>query len=543
MSYLAIGSVTRAIAELLERKLNKPPLLGSSVSIQVTTLPPDDERVERDNGVNLFLFRIAESPFAKNVDWPGDRVTQGVKRPPVSLTLHYLLTAYAKKSADAVRDDVMSHQILGNALAILHEHPVLNDIHDSDFDADSDTQLAPELRNAFDTLKLTFSPISMEEFSKIWTGLSKAYRLSVAYEVSLVQIAPILPAPMPGPPVQKINVGVATLTPPAITRIEPAGGPAGIDVTIRGSGFRQPGRTTSVSVGEARFGEGDLGKLTADEIELRLPTAMQRGPHQPIVVTAGGLDSPAASYEVEPWITGLEPLRGIIGIPLTIPLDVPPGATVGAEFDGQSVAATIAADRKSVRMLTPAVATNGLKPVALIVNDGVPRRSNERFFEVLPAIQSVSVTQGGDPVTTTITISGERLKGQSVQVRYGGILINKGENNNSSNATVQVARALPLDQRATVIVDGRESAAWPPRLDRIEPPESRAGGQVTMYGSGLSGQAVSVRFATTAVSLGATSYPTRLGARVPIGLAPGVIQVRAVVNGTETNALDFEVVQ
>src|SRR6185436_8413578 len=108
----------------------------------------------------------------------------------------------------------------------------------------------------------------------------------------------------------------------------------------------------------------------------------------------------------------------------------------------------------------------------LIVNDGATRRSNERFYEVLPAIQSMSVTVAGDPVTTTIAISGQRLKGQNVQVRYAGILINKGENISPSDISVQVARALPEDQRATVIVDGRESAAWPPQIDRIEPSES-----------------------------------------------------------------------
>jgi hypothetical protein len=135
------------------------------------------------------------------------------------------------------------------------------------------------------------------------------------------------------------------------------------------------------------------------------------------------------------------------------------------------------------------------------------------------------------------------LKGQNVQVRYAGILINKGENISPSDITVQVARALPEDQRATVIVDGRESAAWPPQIDRIEPSESRAGSQVTIFGSGLSGQSVTVRFATTSIALGAVAYSTRLGVRVPTGLAPGVVQVRAVVNGTESNAVDFEVRQ
>ncbi|HEU4390057.1 MAG TPA: Pvc16 family protein [Blastocatellia bacterium] len=546
MSYLAIGSVTNAIAELLDKKLNKPPLLGSNLTIQVTTLPPDDERVERDNGVNLFLFRVAESPFARNRDWPGDRVTPGVKRPPVALTLHYLLTAYAKKSADAVRDDVTAHQILGNALAILHENAVLNDVHDSDFDADLDTQLAPELRNAFEKVKVTFSPISMEEFSKIWTGLSKAYRLSVAYEVSLVQIAPIQPAPMAGPPVQRTNVDVSTLTPPVITAVEPSSGPAGSVIKIKGSGFRQPGRTTIVTVDNTQLAEADLTKVTEHEITFKFPAAIDRGPEQLISVAAGGIEGAPISFKVDPFAGALDPLRGITGIPLRVSVDLSKataGVTVSGEFDGQSVSAAIDGDRRSATLTVPDVATNGFKRVALIVNDPTPKRTNEITFEVLPDIESVTVTSGGAPVTTTITVAGRRLQGENVRVRYGGLLIAKGENATANEVVVQIPRVLPADQPTSVIVDGRESASWPPRVDRIEPPDSLPGRKVAIFGHGLSGTTVEVRFATKVVSLGATSYSSRLDATVPTGLTPGIVQVRAVVDGVETNSLDFEVDQ
>src|SRR6266498_227717 len=189
MTFMAIGAVTKAIAGLIEKKMNKPPLMGASTTVKVTTLPPDDDRVDQENGINLFLFRVIESPFGKNDDWRGDRNSAGNKRPPLALTLQYLLTAYAKKSSGPARDDdITAQQLLGNALLILHEYPVLNDVHDGDFDADLDTQFAPELRDSFEKIKITMAPTTMEEFSKIWTGLSKAYRLSVAYEVSLVQI-------------------------------------------------------------------------------------------------------------------------------------------------------------------------------------------------------------------------------------------------------------------------------------------------------------------------------------------------------------------
>src|SRR5712692_6950898 len=211
MSYLAIGAVTMAMAELLSKKVNKPPLMGA-VTFRVTTLPPDDDRVSEENGVNLFLYKVTESPFAKNMNWRGDHVTPvNGDRPPLVLSLNYLLTAYAKKTAAAAQDDITAHRLLGNAMAILHDYPVLNDVHDGDFDASLDTQFAAELRNSFEKVKVSLLSISMDEFSKIWTGLSKAYRLSVAYEVSLVQIAPFVPALLPSPAPQRSSVRASVM--------------------------------------------------------------------------------------------------------------------------------------------------------------------------------------------------------------------------------------------------------------------------------------------------------------------------------------------
>src|SRR2546428_1235078 len=128
MSYLAIGAVTKSIAELLAKKMNKPQLLGG-ITPKVTTLPPDDERVDNDDSVNLFLYRVSEDPYARNVDWRGDKSNSGTRRPALSLNLYYLLTGYAKKSNGVGQDDITSHQLLGNAMSILYEHPVLNNIH------------------------------------------------------------------------------------------------------------------------------------------------------------------------------------------------------------------------------------------------------------------------------------------------------------------------------------------------------------------------------------------------------------------------------
>lgn len=543
MSYLAIGAVTKAIADLLSKKLNKPPLMGETATFRVTVLPPDDDRVSEDTGINLFLYKVSESPFLKNADWRGDR-TNPVKgnRPPLALTLSYLVTSYAKKTANSAQDDVTAHQLLGNAMSILHENPVVNDIHDSDFDADIDTQFPPELRNSFEKIKISMLPISMEEFSKIWTGLSKAYRLSVAYDVSLVQIGPTAPVPSPAPVVQTPKVQIAAFQSPVITSVEPASGPVGTTITIRGNGFTRPGASTVVTVGGDELSAVDLAQLTNEQIQLTVPQAPQRGPRLPIVVSVQGQQSPPGFYEVRPWIDAIQPLRGITGIPLVIPFAAPAGATVSAEIDGQAVAATLDVANGSVRVvILIGLTSNGPKPVVLIVDDGTVHRSNARFFEVLPLIETADIVTQPTPAQSTITIGGERLKGADASVVVGGITIRKGKNDAANQLVVQVNRILATDLPVYAIVDGRQSNTLPSTLDAIEPDQAFAGDSVTLVGRGLSGRNVVVSFGATALPAMAQPFATQFTVGVPLALAPGTVQVKVTVDGRDTNTLPLTV--
>src|SRR5262249_29951872 len=148
------------------------------------------------------------------------------------------------------------------------ENAVLNDIHDSEFDADLDAQFAAELRNSFHKVKVSLLPISMDEFSKIWTGFSKAYRLSVAYEVSLVEIGPLALALQGAGAVQQPVVQLAPRQSPSVASVQPAAGPAGAQISIRGANLQMPGNRTSVTVGDVAFAESDLLLLSPEEIQL-----------------------------------------------------------------------------------------------------------------------------------------------------------------------------------------------------------------------------------------------------------------------------------
>src|SRR6266568_391389 len=542
MSYLAIGAVTMAMAELLSKKMNKPPLMGAA-TFRVTTLPPDDDRVSQDNGVNLFLYKVTESPFAKNMNWRGDRVTPvNGDRPPLVLSLNYLLTAYAKKTALTAQDDITAHQLLGNAMAIFHDYPVLNNVHDNDFDASLESQFAAELNNSFEKVKVSLLPFSMDEFSKIWTGLSKAYRLSVAYEVSLVEIGPTTPMTGPAPLIQLTAIQMQTLTTPQIISVEPSRGPTGAQVKIKGQGFQSPGAHTTVTVGEVDFSESDLISISAEEIDLLMPESLVGGPKISIVATVQGKQSTIASYEVVPWINRLVPLRGIPGIPVSIDFSVPGGATVAVEMDGQAATTTVDPNGKLVTAVVPiAIASNGAKSVVLILNDGTPKRSNALSFEVLPLITAVGVTTSVAPVRTTITLTGERLNGTDVAVKVGGLLLSKGSNATLTQLIVQVDRSLAVTTPVSALVDGRESNVLPSQLNQIIPAVAFAGDNVTLAGVGLSGRNVTVTFGATTVPLGPQSLANQFSVRVPPALAAGPVSVKVTIDGRDTNSVPFTV--
>lgn len=530
------------MAELLSKKLNKPPLMGGA-TFRVTILPPDDDRVSEENGVNLFLYKVAESPFAKNMNWRGDRINPvNGDRPGLILSLDYLVTAYAKKTGVAAQDDITAHQLLGNAMAVFHDYPVLNDIHDGDFDASLDGQFAPELRNSFEKVKISLLPISMDEFSKIWTGLSKAYRLSVAYEVSLVEIGPTTPMTGPAPVIQLTSVQTQTFTTPQIVSVEPSRGPAGAQVKIKGQGFQSLGADTVVTVGGVDLSESDFIRLSADEIDLVIPETVVGGPKVPIVVTVQDSQSLPAVYEMVPWINRVVPLRGIPGIPVAIDFTVPGGATAAVEIDGQAATTTVDPTGKVVTAIVPmAITSNGAKSVVLILNDGTLKPSNALSFEVLPLITAVNVAVSPPPVQTTITLTGERLDGTDTSVRVAGLLLSHGANATPAQLVVQVGRTLAATAPVSALIDGRESNVLPSQLSQIIPAAAFAGDNVTLSGSGLSGRNVSVTFGATNVALGPQPFASRFSVRVPPTLAAGPVQVKATIDGRDTNSVSFTV--
>ncbi|MBN1203764.1 MAG: DUF4255 domain-containing protein [Myxococcaceae bacterium] len=178
---LAIAAVTASLRNLLSQTAYplpgepSPDLLSDVV---VSTKTPDKARSsDQYNQLNLFLYQTLPNAAFRNRDMPG-RGRSGEESPqPLALNLHYLLTAYGGTS-----DDILAHRLLGRAMSLLHDRPVL---------ASADIEAAlpgTDLHLQVERVYLTPISLTWEEMSKLWSTLQTPYRLSVAYEASVVLI-------------------------------------------------------------------------------------------------------------------------------------------------------------------------------------------------------------------------------------------------------------------------------------------------------------------------------------------------------------------
>ena len=244
--------------------------------VPVTILAPDE--LGGDRRINLFLYKVQENPHLKNMDWqvkPGN--PNQLVPPPLSLNLFYLMTAYAPKegvTGDGSTGDIAAHQILGDAMRVFYE----NSIVPQDYLA-NDPAGGVGLKEAREQIKITLNTLDLDELSRVWSTFTQPFRLSVLYEVSVVQldVLPDSERPMAprvrhiGPPIVR-----APYRPPVVEGIEPTSGVAGTSVTVYGQNLA--GWTAYVKVMGRRILEAP--DLAGDAFEVALPDDLPPGFHE-----------------------------------------------------------------------------------------------------------------------------------------------------------------------------------------------------------------------------------------------------------------------
>lgn len=175
---LAIAAATRTLRNLL---MTQMPALDSDLSdLEVTTQPLDVARKGISKAqLNVYLYQVVFNAAWRNLDMPGRTRPGETAQPALALNLHYLITAWGRGESDA---DAVNHRVLAAAMSALHDRPVLdaNDVRN----ALPDNDLADQIER----IRFTPLPQNIDEMSKLWTAFQTNYRVSSAYEATVVLI-------------------------------------------------------------------------------------------------------------------------------------------------------------------------------------------------------------------------------------------------------------------------------------------------------------------------------------------------------------------
>src|SRR5437660_3453496 len=168
-NFLAIGGVSATLQALLRDRMELPSGIGgTNLQVTISTPPSEDEtQTAEPPRVNLFLYRTTENGALKNQMIPGQGHPSEYGHPPLSLVLHYLLTAYGTTEDADQANETLAHFLLGSAMRVLHDYPVITDSLTT-LHAPPTQILHASLRGEFERIKICLDPISLEDLSKVW---------------------------------------------------------------------------------------------------------------------------------------------------------------------------------------------------------------------------------------------------------------------------------------------------------------------------------------------------------------------------------------
>lgn len=184
----AIQAVSAALRDLLMDGIDNAKKEFVTIGLPSSNATTGSTEARR---VNLFLYRVTPAPV----------LGEGSPRRTLDLQLHYLLTAFGHASEGDM--DRGAHTILGEAMQTFLATPILS--RELICRQTGAPLLSDILADEFEKIRISPEFLSLEDLSKVWTALSLPMRISVGYLVSLVQIEPRTPAPMPrrvGQPLQ-----------------------------------------------------------------------------------------------------------------------------------------------------------------------------------------------------------------------------------------------------------------------------------------------------------------------------------------------------
>jgi len=212
-NYLAIATVTAGLYELLLGPVRKA--VGSSANIVFGRPNATDSATDTNPKLNIYLYQVTPNGAFRNLDVPTRRADGTlIRRPTAALDLHYLFTFHGK-------DEQFEPQLmLGAVASTLQAEPILVPSTIQSALVTFGVLATSDLANQAERVRFTPTALSLEEFSKLWSAFFQVeYRLSVAYQASVVLIESDAFTPQDALPVQARNVYAIPFQQPTITRV------------------------------------------------------------------------------------------------------------------------------------------------------------------------------------------------------------------------------------------------------------------------------------------------------------------------------------
>jgi hypothetical protein len=168
-TYGVIRSVSGALRRILWEDFNADPQIGPIVGSEqaIVFSNPTETAGHPADRLSLWLYRITENEFVKNQPAGRANGAATVRFAPLALDLHYLVTPFAGSGE-------LDHLLLGKTLHVLYDN--------------ASVVLRIPAEGIAQELRIVLARRSLEEISRIWEALQEAYRLSVAYEVSVSEL-------------------------------------------------------------------------------------------------------------------------------------------------------------------------------------------------------------------------------------------------------------------------------------------------------------------------------------------------------------------
>lgn len=171
--YTAIADVGDTLVELL--RVNMQDLIPAD---SIALVSPGEIEGKDNIRLSLFLYQVSENIHLKNQEM-GNMGPSRLKAPPLVMDLYYMLTSYPSPGIqDRTERTEEEHSILGRAMQIMHNNPIL-----------TGSVLMGSLPAHGTELRVVVTSMSLDDMSKIWsTFKEKSFRPSVCYLVTPVEI-------------------------------------------------------------------------------------------------------------------------------------------------------------------------------------------------------------------------------------------------------------------------------------------------------------------------------------------------------------------